>query len=466
MFGLPHYSRTVPAVLATSILLGVVGSIHAATAVSFADNGGLKMLYDNRQFPQAVAHGDTAYIVWRDRAGKPWLRTYGLDSRKFGDPRAMLDDVVPEKLKIKESRYRKDHHFAPVIWMDGEERLHAMFGCHNTPGVHVVSKDARAPGQWMLGGSPSESMSYPKIHRIQGGRSLVYYRHTGHLGMWRYRIIEDGASDWEGPANTGVDLNAEPQDGKHAAHAGSYCTTAVNADGTRLHVAFIWKVEEPVFNELYQTTLTGHTQRYNLYYFFIDLATHQAFNIFGEPVAMPLRKSVADKKCLVWDTGERVAAVGPSIALDRHGLPHFMLPVSDKTPLDSRFHFVTWNEGKWRRVEVTPTLHPFNASHLEVLPDGEFRAFLIAGEGEEVVEEGMDEYGWGKRVEEWVYSEEGMKWERKRDLTPVGRPGWHWQNVQPVIGSDGRAIPGLLLFYGWKERNGAGTAFLWDGRGR
>jgi len=69
MFGLPHYSRTVPAVLATSILLGVVGSIHAATAVSFADNGGLKMLYDNRQFPQAVAHGDTAYIVWGYRDG-------------------------------------------------------------------------------------------------------------------------------------------------------------------------------------------------------------------------------------------------------------------------------------------------------------------------------------------------------------------------------------------------------------
>ena len=436
----------------------------AAQPVSFAGNGGIKMLYDNRQYPQAVAHGDTAYIVWRAKDGKPWLRTYGLNSRKFGEPRAMLGDVRPRNLEVKDSKYRKDHHFAPVVWMDGAEHLHSMFGCHNKPGVHVVSRDPRAPDRWFVGKSPSESMSYPKIHRIQGGRRLVYYRHTGHLGMWRYRVIADGATDWEGPAKTTVDLNAEPQDGKHASHAGSYNTTAISEDGARLHVAFIWKVEDALFNERYQTMLTDHTQRYNLYYFFIDLATHQAFNIYGEPVALPLRKSVADKKCLVWDTEERVAAVGPSIALDRHGLPHFMLPVSGKTPLDSQFHFVTWNEAKWRRVEVTPTLHPFNASHLEVLPGGEFRAFLIAGEGEMVVEEGMDEYGWGERVEEWVSSEYGMMWERRRDLTPPDKPGWHWQNVQPVIDSDGRAIPGLILFYGWKGSASAGTAFLWDDR--
>ena len=452
--------------LAGLVLPASAPAASVAQPVAFADNGGLKMLYDNRQYPQAVAHGDTACIVWRGRDGKPWLRTYGLNSRTFGEARAMLDDIRPEKLKIKESKYRTDHHFAPVIWMDGEERWRALFGCHNRPGVHVVSRDARAPDRWLVGKSPSKSMSYPKVHRIQGGRSLVYYRHTGHLGMWQYRVLADGASDWEGPAKTTVDLDAEPQDGRHAAHAGSYNTTAINEDGTRLHVAFIWKVEDPVFNERYQTTLTDHAQRHNLYYFFIDLATHQAFNIYGEPVEMPLRKSVADKKCLVWDTEERVAAVGPSISLDRHGLPHFMLPVSDRTPLDSKVYFVTWNEGKWRRVELAPTLHPFNASHLEVLPGGEFRAFLIAGEGEEIVEEGMDEYGWGERVEEWVSSEGGMKWKRKRDLTPKDKPGWRWQNVQPVYDSAGGTIPGLTLFYGWKDRDGAGTAYLWDGRGR
>jgi len=74
----------------------------------------------------------------------------------------------------------------------------------------------------------------------------------------------------------------------------------------------------------------------------------------------------------------------------------------------------------------------------------------------------MDEYGWGERVEEWVSSDRGAKWTRRRDLTPV--PGLHYQNVQPVFNKDGRTIPDLLLFYGWKEQDGEGTAYLWDGR--
>jgi hypothetical protein len=432
---------------------------EAAQPVPFADNGGLKMFYDNRQYPQAVADRDEVHIVWRGDEGLPYLAAHDLKTRTFTDRRMLLEGM---EIKIKEKKYRNDHHFAPVIWMDSEKHLHTMFGCHNTPGIQLIAKKPHSVEGWERGPSPSESMSYPKVHQIHDGKTLIYYRYTGHLGMWQYRLSSDGGRHWDGPPKTTIDLNAEPQDGKHASHAGSYNTTAVSADGTRLHVAFIWKVEDPVFNKRYDQMLTDHTQRYNLYYFFIDLPTHQAFNIYGEPVEMPLRKSVADKKCLVWDTEERVAAVGPSIALDQHGLPHFMLPVSDKTPLDSHFYFVTWKDARWQKVKVTPTLHPFNASHLECLPSGEFRAFLIAGEGEKVVEEGMDEYGWGERVEEWVSSDRGAKWTRRRDLTPV--PGLHYQNVQPVFNKDGRTIPDLLLFYGWKEQDGEGTAYLWDGR--
>lgn len=437
----------------------VFARAEAAQSVPFADNGGLKMLYDNRQYPQAVVDGDKVNIVWRGEEGLPYLAAYDLKTRTFSERRMLMSGM---EIKIKEGKYRKDHHFAPVIWMDSENHFHTMFGCHNTAGVQLISRKPHSVDGWERGSSPSDSMSYPKVHQIHDGGTLIYYRHTGHLGMWQYRLSSDGGRHWDGPPKTTIDLNAMPQDGEHASHAGSYNTTTVSADGTRLHVAFIWKVEDPVLNTRYDQMLTDHTQRYNLYYFFIDLPTHQAFNIYGEPVEMPLRKSVADRKCLVWDTEERVAAVGPSIALDQHGLPHFMLPISEKTPLDSHFHFVTWKDARWQKVKVTPTLHPFNASHLERLPDGEFRAFLIAGEGEKVVEEGMDEYGWGQRVEEWVSSDRGGKWARRSDLTPV--PGLHYQNVQPVFGSDGRTMADLLLFYGWKDKDGAGTAYLWDGR--
>lgn len=430
-----------------------------AAPVPFAVNGGLKMLYDNRMYPQTLVDGDTAYFVWRGDEGFPYLIAYDLKTRSFSHKRMLLRGMEDE---VKKSKYRKDHHFAPVIWLDGEGHLHTMFGCHNTSGVHLISKKPHSVEEWERGPSVSDSMSYPKIHQIHDGKTLVYFRHTGHLGEWQYRLSSDGGRTWDGPPHTTLDLNGEPQEGLHASHAGSYNTTAISADGARLHIAFIWKVEDPVFNKRYQQNLPDHTQRYNLYHLFVDLPTGQAFNILGEALSLPLRKKEADAKCLVWDTDERVAAVGPSIALDQQGQPHFTLPVSDKTPLDSHFYFVTWKDLKWQRFRITPTMHPFNASQLEHMPNGEFRAFLIAGSGETVGEEGMDEYGWGQRVEEWVSREGGSVWERRSELTP--RPGLRYQNVQPVFGSDGRALRDLLLFYGWKDKESPGTAFLWDNR--
>ena len=208
----------------------------------------------------------------------------------------------------------------------------------------------------------------------------------------------DGGRSWNEPPRPIVDLNAEPQDGEHAAYAGSYNTTAVSADGRRLHVAFIWKVEDPVFNRRYKRVLDDHTQRYNLYYLWVDLPSGQAFNIQGREVKLPIRKKIADDLCLVWDTDERVAAVGPSIALDVKDHLHFLLPVSDKTPHTGRFYFVCFENGVWRKTPITETLHPFNASHLE-MNHGVLRAYLITGGGETIVEKGMDEYGWGQRVE-------------------------------------------------------------------
>ena len=442
--------------------LGVLvwpGAVAGGEAVAFADNGGLKMLYDNRMYPQAVADGESVFIVWRGEDGLPYLCRYDLKERTFSERQMILKG---REDTIKAKKYRKDHHYAPVIWMDWEGHLHVLAGCHNSAGLHLISKEPRSAEEWTEGETPSEIMSYPKVHPIYKARTLVYFRHEGHLGAWQFRYSSDSGRSWYVPARTVVDLNGMPQDGQHAAHAGSYNTTLVSGDGTELHIAFIWKVEDPVFNERYQRMLTDHTQRYNLYYLKVHRPSGEAFNIDGEKITLPLRKRVADERCLVWDTEERVAAVGPSICLDGAGQPCFMLPVSGETPLDSHFYFVRRREGEWKKVRLCPTLHPFNASRLERLPDGEFRAFLVAGSGEKVVEEGMDEYGWGQRVEEWVSSESGTKWERRRDLTPV--PGMRYQNPQFVATKDGGIVPGLLLFYGWKDAESAGTAYLWDGR--
>jgi hypothetical protein len=32
-------------------------------------------------------------------------------------------------------------------------------------------------------------------------------------------------------------------------------------------------------------------------------------------------------------------------------------------------------------------------------------------------------------------------------------PGWRFNNVQPVVRPDGSTVDGMLLFYGWKDKD-------------
>jgi len=427
--------------------------------VPFARNGSLKMLYDNRMYPQAVAHEGKVYIVWRGKDGFPFIRCYDLESRTFSEPRMLLAGL---KVRVDTRRLKRDHHFAPVIWVAPTGYWHVLFGCHVRPGIHLVSDRPGDITAWKQSSVIADAISYPKVHRIAGDRTLIYFRHGPHLGSWTYRVSADGGRTWTGPERPVVDLNSEPQDGLMADHAGSYETTRVSADGRTLHVGFIWKVEKPVPNTRYHRVLGDHTRRYNLYYLKVDLASGRAFNYDGRKLATPVNKSTADRECLVWDTRERVAAVGPSICLDEDDQPYLLLPVSEETPYRCRFYFVRRRGGQWVKTPITGTSHPFNSCYLDRTNDGRFRAFLVTGPGEAVPEEGMDEYGWGDRVGEWISDASGENWKLRRDLTPI--EGWKYQNIQFVSRDMRGAIPDMLLFYGWKDTHGPGTAFLWDNR--
>ncbi len=440
-------------------VVNTLSSAAQAMPTPIGTGGGLKMFYDNRMYPQAVALGTTVYIVWRGEDGLPYLAAYNSQDRTVTRSQMLLANYEGE---INFKKFRNDHHYAPVIWSDQNEHLHVLCGCHNSPGLHLIATNPRSTDTWITGPTFDESLSYPKVHHVLGNRTLIYYRHTGHLGRWQYRISGDGGYTWKQPARTIVDLNAQPHDAEYAAHAGSYNTTAVSADGNRLHVAFIWKVEDPVFNTRYKAFLHDHTQRYNLYYVVVDLTNGTATNIDGRPVELPLRKSTADAHCLVWDTQERVAAVGPAIALDSQDRTHFILPISEANPHAGHFYHVCYRDKSWRKTPITETLHPFNASHVQINDDGTLHAFLIAGNDADIVEEGMDEYGWGQRAELWSSDDDGQHWHFKQDLTPSTNR--RYQSIQFVSDAMKTSIDDVILFYGWSHTHGPGTAYLWDGR--
>ncbi len=434
-------------------------SLLGTEAVPFAENGGLKMLYDNRMYPQAVELEGKLYIVWRGSEGFPYAKTYDLRTREFSEPVMLLMGLEDT---VDHDRYRSDHHFAPVIWKDHKEFLHVLFGCHRTKGIHMVSQNPRDISRWTRASDVAESLSYPKFHWIFDDQILVYYRHTGHLGHWNYRISGDDGKSWQGPIRGLINMSAEPQTGFQASHAGSYQTTRISENGKTLHIAFIWKVEDPLPSFRYGKVLHDHLRRHNLYYMKVDLTTGKAYNYEGKELPLPVNKAVADSECLVWDTSGRVAAVGPSIHLSRDGEPSLLLPISGTTPLLSKFYFVRRKKEKWVRTAIAQTGHPFNSSHLYRDENGQFHAYLITAQSESIPVEGMDFYGWGSNVQHWISSNNGRNWNLKQDLTP--KEGSKYQNIQFVAKGPREISEDIFLFYGWDSNEGSGTGYLWDGR--
>lgn len=429
-----------------------------ADTVRFAEDGALKMLYDNRMYPQAVESSGRVYLVWRGDEGLPWIRAYDLNSRRFSEPKMLLDGTGVE---IDSERFLRDQHYAPVLWAESNGRLHVAFGFHRTPGYHLASTRPGDIERWERLPEISHSISYPQVHRIAGGTTLVYFRESGHLGFWTYRTSSDGGRTWQRPESPVIDMDALPHDSPMASHAGSYQTTRVSADGHSLHIAFIWKVENPVRSDRYGSVLHDYTRRHNLYYVRADLETGKVFNALGKQLPRPVNFATAQRDCLVWDTAGGSASVGPSIALGDRGEPYFLLPVSGETPYASTFYFVRMKGERWERVPLARTGHPFNSTHLVRRPDGSFRAFLIVGDGEANEPSEMNRYGWGDRVEEWVSDAGGAIWRRNRNLAP--QDGLRYQSVKFVRGEHAETLDELLLFYAWRGE-GKGTAFLVDER--
>ena len=111
----------------------------------FGERGGIKMLYDVRQRPQAVYLKGTVFIAFKGGGPvghsakpktSPMLISYDPRSRSFSETLT----VGPKTT---------DHHHGPVIWADEDEYLHVLFGCHKTPGTHLISNRPAEKGRDM-----------------------------------------------------------------------------------------------------------------------------------------------------------------------------------------------------------------------------------------------------------------------------------------------------------------------------
>ncbi len=421
--------------------------------MAFGEGGQIKMLYDRRQRPQSVYLNDKVHIVFN--AGgqigapaksptKPMAVTYYPLSRKFSE----VVTLGPGK---------RDHHYGPVIWADENDYLHVLFGCHKTTGTHLISKQPGSIGSsldsWDTGAQIAAGISYPTVFNIHDNRELIYYRTGGHTSSWTYRITDDHGKTWSGPAGDVTDMDI-----KGRTEWSSYQTELPSRDGKFLHVAFITyddnKSGDPkrFYNPRYGQAV-GNGWKYNLYYIKIDLATHDVTNFAGESMKTPIDIDQADAKCRIWDTKWRGAGVPPTIALDENGEPAFLHVLSEDTLRDHQYYYVRRADGKWKQTPVARSNHQWNSCHLARDDDGTLHAYLIVGDGYLDTGGYMDRYG-GGAVEEWVSADKGNTWTKQRDLTPEESrySGWKYNNIGPVTKPDGSFADGMLMFYGWKDK--------------
>jgi hypothetical protein len=422
--------------------------------VAFGEGGQVKMLYDRRQRPPSVYLNNKVHIVFN--AGgqigatpkaptKPMAVTYDPVTREFSE----VVTLGPGK---------KDHHYGPVIWADEDDYLHVLFGCHSTPGTHLISKQPGSIGNslddWALGPQIAPKISYPTVYRIDNKKELIYYRTAGHISSWTYRITSDKGKTWIGPSNDVTDMDI-----KGRFEWSSYQCTLPGQDGRFLHVVFIAyddnRQNDPrrYYNPRYKHRVSNEW-KYNLYYVKIDLRTNDVTNFDGESMKTPIDIDQADAKCRIWDTKWRGAGVPPTIALDENGNPAFLHVLSEETTESHNYYFVRRANGKWKQTPVAPSSHQWNSCHLDRDDDGTLHAYLLVGDGYLDTGGYMDSYG-GGAVEEWVSADKGNTWKKRRDLTPDKSkyPGWRYNNIQPVTRPDGSFVDGMLLFYGWKDKD-------------
>ena len=439
----------------------------AAAAVAFAEGGKFKMLYDARQRPQSVLINGELFIVFNGDAeptknekarAYPMLIRYDPKMRRFSKPYRL-------------GKASSDHHDCPIIWADRDDYLHVLFGCHKSPGTHLVSNQPVRKGQlelsWNEGPQIAPSLSYPTVFRMQGGKDLIYYRTEGHTSSWTYRVSKDNGKTWHGTDTDVIDLDAQGR-----LDWSSYQTKLRGKDGKYLHVVYTDYDDnknspdpERFFNPRYDG-LASNEWKYNLSYVKIDSETDEVRNAEGTVLTTPIDLAYSKANCEIWDTQWRGAGVPPAVALDKNQHPAFLHVLSGKSLSEHQYYYVYRDRGKWKQTSITGSNHQWNSGYLSRDSTNVLHAYVVVGEG--YLDGGyMDRHGGGK-IEEWVSKDSGRTWEKRRQVSPVQEAydGWRFNNIQPVVRSDGSVVDGMLLFYGWKDPTyPAASAFLVDETG-
>lgn len=333
----------------------------ALAADTIPDGRLVAPFYDYVIGPHALATPDAVYCAFQNRVGQPQVMVYRPAAKTWDGP------VTASTFGLK-----ADDHGNPAIVMDRRGYLHVFYGCHGGPMRHTRSAVPHDVTTWEEQPPPTPRATYPQTMLLADGTICLFYRAGGHMEPWTLRTSGDDGRTWSEPERV-IEMRLDPPDKLAAA----YCDFFPGSDGRTIHVFWNHKDDNAArvtaarphpWRPLKYPGLHEAVYRYNVYY-----ARRDPDGVWrtagGQTLVLPISKAEADRRCLVFDSGDEFAMVRTRLAVDRDNRPYirFGVGVVDwvrlhkdtsavLVPITDRYaHFA---EGQWRVARELPADWP------------------------------------------------------------------------------------------------------------
>jgi len=327
--------------------------------------------YDYVIGPHALATEDAVYCAFQNSLGQPQVMVYRTEAGTWDGP------ATASSFGLK-----ADDHGNPSICADRRGHLHVFYGCHGGPMRHARSAAPWGITNWEEQPPATPRATYPQTMLLADGTICLFYRAGGHMEPWTLRTSGDDGRTWSEPQRV-VEMRLDPPDKLAAA----YCDFFPGSDGRTVHCFWNHKDDNAArvtdarphpWRPLKYPGLHEAVYRYNVYYARRD-PDGAWRNAAGQSLQLPISKSEADRRCLVFDSGDEFAMMRTRLAVDRDDRPciRFGVGVVDWVRLhkDPRAvlvpvtdHYAHFADGRWQVSRESPKDWPADVTRVIQAP--------------------------------------------------------------------------------------------------
>jgi len=310
--------------------------------------------YNNVISPHAIVASGTVYCAFQNTKGQPIVMVYNVSRKSWSEP-----------VWASQFGLGRDAHGNPSICIDRRGYIHIFYGCHGGPMQHTRSFEPYNITSWQEQASPAPRATYPQSMRMANNDIYLFYRAGGHMEPWCLRISKDDGHSWSQPQKI-IEMRLE----RHDPLAAAYCSFHPGSDIKTVHCFWVHKDDNArrvkgdrkhPWRPLKYPGLHEAVYRYNMYYIYRDTEGIWR-NIMGDKMKLPVSKALADKKCLVFDSGDEFTNIGfPAVDNNNRPYVRFRYGVGDwkkgRTiilPWRHKFAHYDYDLSKWQVTDEVP----------------------------------------------------------------------------------------------------------------